>query len=391
MSRTAFLASACIAAAENGSNVVIAEDGVITHVGARDEVGIPAGCRIVDVGEHVLAPGFIDLHIHGGAGHDVMEGDPEALACVERHLAKHGTTAYYPTTVTAALDPTLRALEKLADAIESAATRGSGTVRNEYFRARPLGIHLEGPFISTEKRGVHPQQHIQDGCAELFDRMWQAARGHMKLMTVAPEIAGAEPLIRHATGLGVVVSLGHSNATMKQALAAIEAGGRHATHTFNAMRPLDHREPGIVGAVLTDNRVSADIIADGVHIHPAVVRVFLSGKGLDRAVLITDALSATGMPDGQYRLGGFDVEVRGDVCAAEGRLAGSVLTLDRAVRNVMKFSGCTLEQAVCLATRNPASTLGDRRRGTIEVGRTADFVVLTRDGDLVRTIFGGRG
>lgn len=387
MSQTAFLASACITAAERGSSVVLVEDGIIRHVGARDNVDIPRGCRVIDFGENVIAPGFIDLHVHGGAGHDVMEGGRDTLVCIERHLASHGTTAYYPTTVTAAIDPTLRALEVLADAVEAGV---SSAHANGAMRARPLGIHMEGPFLSREKRGVHPMQYLKEGSVELFDRMWQASRGHVKVMTVAPEIAGAEELIHAATARGVVVSLGHSNATLNQARAGINAGGRHATHTFNAMRPLDHREPGILGAVLTDERVSADIIADGVHTDPSMVRLFLAAKGFDRAVLITDGLSAAGMPNGHYRLGQFEVEVRGDVCTAGGRLAGSVLTLDRAVRNVMEFTGCSLEQAVGLATRNPAATVGDRERGAILPGHAADFAVLTPAGQLVRAIIGGR-
>jgi N-acetylglucosamine-6-phosphate deacetylase len=391
MSKVAFTASACITAVPVGSNVVLVEDGVITAVGSREQIDIPRECRVVDFGDHVLGPGFVDIHIHGGAGHDVMESDPDALACIERHLVKHGTTAYYPTTVTAAEDPTLRSLEKLADAIEaSAASDCSSAVRAAEQRACPMGIHLEGPFISQEKRGVHPPQYIQNGSLDFFDRMWRAARGHVKLMTIAPEIPGAEDVIREAAKRGVVVSLGHSNATLAQARAGIDAGGRHATHTFNAMRPLDHREPGITGAVLNDDRLTADIIADGVHVDPTMVRLFVRAKGLDRAVLITDAISATGMPDGQYRLGGFQVEVRGNVCLADGRLAGSVLTLERAVVNMMRFTGCTLEEAVQLATSNPAAIVGDHRRGNIAVGRAADFVVLTKSGELVRTIIGGR-
>jgi N-acetylglucosamine-6-phosphate deacetylase len=389
MSKIAFKASACVTASK-GSTVVLVEDGGIVAVGSREEVELRKDCRVVDFGEHVLAPGFVDLHIHGGGGHDVMEGEADALACIERHLAKHGTTAYYPTTVTAAIDPTLRALEKLADAIEKVGAKCSGAVRNSDIRACPVGIHLEGPFISREKRGVHPPQFIQTGSVELFERMWQAARGQVKLITVAPEIPGAEELIREVTRRGVTVSLGHSNATLAQARAGIDAGGRHATHTFNAMRPLNHREPGIAAAVLTDERLTADIIADGVHVEPTMVQLFLSAKGLDRAVLITDAISATGMPDGRYRLGEFEVEVRGNVCTADGKLAGSVLTLDRAVLNTLRFTNCTLDEAVALATRNAASAAGNKNCGEIAVGRAADFVVLTRTGELVQTIVGGR-
>ena len=380
------------------------EESKIVAVGPKSEIDVPGGCAVVDLGDAVLAPGFVDIHIHGGGGHDVMEGDPDALAAIERHLAKHGTTTYFPTTVTAAIDPTLKALEKLADAIEAAAgptsakggqiwgTNGESGKKGE-LRARPMGIHLEGPFISREKRGVHPPEHIKDADLALFERMWQAARGHVKVMTVAPEIPGGEELIREATRRGVTISLGHSNATQDQAQRGIDAGGRHATHTFNAMRPLDHREPGIIGTLLTNEHVTAEMIIDGVHVDPTIVRLFLKAKGKDGAVLVTDGISATGMPDGRYHLGGFEVEVKGDTCLShDGRLAGSVLTLDRAVRNVMSFGGWKLEDAVGLATRNPARTVGIcERKGVIAAGADADFVVLSKTGELMKTIVAGIG
>lgn len=388
---TAYRASSCITPLTAIADaVVVVEDGVIAAVGPRGEVQVPHNCEVVDLGDAILAPGFIDIHIHGGAGHDVMTADAGAMAVLERHLAKHGTTSYCPTTVTAAVEPTLEAVEKLADAIEAAEKRRTSGQAEAELRAQPIGIHLEGPFISKEKRGVHPPEHIKDASLELFDRMWQAARGHVKVMTVAPEIPGAEDLIREATRRGVCISLGHSNATLDQARKGIAAGGRHATHTFNAMRALDHREPGIIGAVLTNEHLSAEMIIDGIHVEPTVVRLFLKAKGTDRAVLVTDALSAAGMPDGRYQLGGFEVDVRDNVCWSEGKLAGSILTLDRAVRNVIEFAGWKLEDAVRLATLNPARTIGIcHRKGAIAVGADADFVALTPKGNVLRTIING--
>lgn len=210
------------------------------------------------------------------------------------------------------------------------------------------------------------------------------------MMTIAPELPGAGETIRHARTMGIHCSLGHSDANYDQARAAIAAGAEHATHTFNAMRALHHREPGILGAVLTDDAVSADIIADGVHVDPSVVRLFLAAKGPERAILITDATSATGMPEGRYRLGALEVEVKGDRCEHQGKLAGSVLTLDRAVRNIMSFAGWNLQQAVCLATLNPAKLLGlSGERGLVAPGRIADLVALTADGKVARTIVAG--
>jgi len=210
------------------------------------------------------------------------------------------------------------------------------------------------------------------------------------LMTIAPEIPGAVETIRHAQTLGVHSSLGHSNATYEEARAGIAAGADHATHTFNAMRSLDHRDPGVLAAVLEDDSLSADIIVDGIHVDPSVVRLFLRAKGDDRAILITDAISATGMPAGVYKLGDFEVQVKDGRCESGGKLAGSVLTLDRAIRNVMSFAHWQLHRAVKLATLNPARLLGvTHQRGIVATGRRADLVALAPDGTVVHTIIGG--
>jgi N-acetylglucosamine-6-phosphate deacetylase len=362
------------------SPVVVVEDGHILSLDLRASAEIPAG-RHLDFPGMILAPGLMDIHIHGGAGHDVMEAHTAALPAIERHMVKHGVTSYLPTTVTAQEDSILRALERLGKAIADDPAPS---------RARPLGIHLEGPFISHVKRGVHPPESLREPSPQALDRFWQASQGTIRMMTVAPELPGAVETIRYARSLGIHSSVGHSNATSKEVNAGIAAGAHHATHTFNAMRALDHREPGILGIVLTDDELTADIIVDGVHLDPAVVRLFLRAKGEERAVLITDAISATGMPEGQYRLGPFVVEVKDGRCDYQGKLAGSVLTLDRAVRNVMSFAGWTLPQAVRLATLNPARLLRlDTQRGTLAPGRVADMVVLTAEGHVRDSILAG--
>jgi N-acetylglucosamine-6-phosphate deacetylase len=358
---------------------VLIEDGVIAAIAPRDQIELPRNCEELCFPGAALFPGFIDLHIHGSAGHDVMEEDPGALPAISRMLLAHAVTSYVPTTVTAPMEQTLRALERLANAIEQNSTSG----------ARPIGIHLEGPFISHAKRGVHPPGDILPPDVRTFDRLWQAARGRICLMTVAPELEGAGELIREAVRRGVCVSLGHSDATFQLALDGIAAGARHATHTFNAMRPLDHREPGVLGAVLTAPEVTADIIADGIHLAPSIVDLFLKTKGLANAVLITDAISATGMPEGRYRLGAFEVDVLAGKCTTGGKLAGSVLTLDRAVRNVMNFAGLNLQQAVGLVTANPARVL-KARNGSLHVGARADIAVLAPDGAVIRAFADGR-
>ncbi|MGA8151179.1 MAG: N-acetylglucosamine-6-phosphate deacetylase [Terriglobales bacterium] len=365
--------------------LLLLEEQTIVEVSSRAARPVPEAVRVVDFGDAILAPGLVDIHIHGGAGYDVMSAGPAGLAALEQLLASHGVASYFPTTVTAPLDQTLSALDRLAAEIERV-ERDSSPQGN---RARPLGIHLEGPFISHIRRGVHPPENLLPPTVAMFDRFWQAARGRIRVMTIAPELEGAQEVIAEAANRKVCVSLGHSDADLNTTRAAVAAGARHATHTFNAMRPLDHREPGIIGEVLTDPRLSADIIADGIHLDPAIVQLFLKAKGADGAVLISDATAATGMPDGRYRLGSLEVEVKNGRCTAEDRLAGSVLTLDRAVRNVMQFAHWDLQAALRLASLNPARVGGLPERGKIEAGGPADIVVLTPAGEVKATIVGG--
>jgi N-acetylglucosamine-6-phosphate deacetylase len=369
--------------------LLLMDDGGIVEVTSRANGEVPKNSRLVDFADGILAPGFIDMHIHGGAGHDVMEAGAGALPPVERLLASHGVSSYFPTTVTAPLDATLSALARLADAIEAA--EQNPQPQNGELRARPLGIHLEGPFISHKRRGVHPPENLLAPSPAAFDRFWQAARGHIRVLTIAPELPGALEVITLAASRGVCVSLGHSNADLDTARAGFAAGARHATHTFNAMRPLDHRDPGILGEVLTDSRLSAEIIADGIHVDPVIVQLFLKAKGPETAVLITDATAATGMPDGRYRLGSLEVEVKDGRCMVGDSLAGSVLTMDRAVRNVMQFAQWELQRAVRLATLNPARAAGVKNGGTLQAGAPADLVVLSPSGEVRKIVVRGAG
>jgi N-acetylglucosamine-6-phosphate deacetylase len=367
--------------------LMLVEDGFILEVTSQAHRSIPANARVANFPDEILVPGFIDMHIHGAAGHDVMEGIDSALPAVERFLARHGVSAYFPTTVTAPADTILAAIERLANAIDDAGnSHGSGTLR-----ARPLGIHLEGPFISERRRGVHPSQNILKPTPEMFERFWEASRGFIRVMTIAPELPEALDVITEAVKRGVCVSLGHSDATLAATRAAVDAGAKHSTHTFNAMRPLDHRDPGIIAEVLTDPRLSADIIADGIHLDPTMVKLFLRAKGAEKAVLITDATSATGMPDGAYQLGSLEIQVKAGRCLAGERLAGSVLTMDRAIQNVMNFADWDLQQAVRLATLNPARVTSLDARGVLRAGARADIVTLSPDGEVKNAIIGGSG
>lgn len=363
--------------------VLVIEDGIIVSVGSRDGITLPANARVVDFGNAILTPGLIDIHIHGAAGHDVMEGEDNSLAAVECLLARHGVTSYCPTTLTAPMDVTLASLEKLSAAVQKAKHTAYAD------RSRPLGIHLEGPFLSHARPGVHPPIDLQPASARVFEPIYEAGGGGICMLTIAPELPGALELIANASGRGICVSMGHSNADFVQALAGIEAGARHATHTFNAMRRMEHRDPGILGAILTDDAISADIIVDGQHVEPAMVDLFLRAKGVGHAVLVTDATSATGMPDGSYRLGSFEVQVKDGRCLSHGKLAGSILTLDRALQNVMSFAHLTFEQSVRLATLNPARVLGmEDCKGVLKPGADADVAVFSAKGEVQRTIIG---
>ncbi len=365
--------------------VVVVEGGSIVSLVSRDDVETLPDAGVTDFGDCILAPGLVDIHIHGAAGHDLMQAEGTGQDKIEQFLARHGVTSYYPTTVTAPLDAIRAALERLADAIESA--KKNGDDRNG--RAQPLGIHLEGPFLSHARRGVHPPENLLPASINTFDKFWEAARGHIRLMTIAPELDGAREVVAEASRRGVCVSLGHSDAKLESAREGVAAGARHATHTFNAMRPLDHREPGILGEILTNRHLTADVIADGVHVAPTMIALLLQAKGPENTVLITDAISATGMPDGRYRLGSLEVELRDGKCLFEGNLAGSVLTMDRAIRNVMKFARWDLQQTVRAATLNPAKVTSAQKKGVLERGADADFVVLTPDGGVRATIIKG--
>jgi N-acetylglucosamine-6-phosphate deacetylase len=362
--------------------VVEIEDGRIASISTRASGDLPGKAHVLDFPGATLAPAFFDVHFHGAKGYDVMEATPEALAAIGGFLAQHGTGSYLATTVTAPLDATLRSLAGLAKLVAQPPVPG---------KARLVGIHLEGPFLSRTKRGVQPAEHLLAPDIATFDRLFEAAEGQIRLMTLAPELPGAIELVTHAKARGVRVSLGHSNATAAETRAAIAAGAMSATHTFNAMRPLDHREPGILGTVLTDDALYAELICDGIHVAPEMVKLWWKAKGAERAILVTDAMSAAGMSDGTYQLGGFAVEVANGRAMARGVLAGSVLTLDRALANLMEFTGAPLEKALRLLTVNPAlmTGLGDLA-GLVGVGQSASFVAVDRAGKLVGSVVNGK-
>jgi len=351
------------------ASILIRED-VIEAIGPRSGMSLPAGAEEIRATDKTAIPGFLDVHIHGAGGHDVMEGNAAALRAVTRKVSEYGTTSIVATTVTAGTDETLRAVEGIASYI-------ARQHETDEPRAEVLGIHFEGPFISKQRRGVHPAEWIQLPSAETLGRFLKAAAGNARILTIAPEVLGAAPCIDAAREAGLVVSMGHTDATYEQARAAIARGARSATHVYNAMRPFTHRDPGVIGAVLTSPDINAELIADGVHVEEAAMKLLLIAKGAAHVTLVSDGLSATGMPDGKYMLGGLEVTVSGGVCRnAEGTLAGSTLTLDRALRNIVAL-GTPLPDAVRMLTLNPATLLGiEFKKGSLRVGADADILLL---------------
>ena len=349
---------------------ILIRDDVIEAVGPRSSLRLPAGAREVSATETTAIPGFIDIHIHGAGGRDFMEATGDALAAVTRKVAEFGTTSLLATTITAGPDDTSRAAAGISLYItqQHAATES---------RAEVLGIHLEGPFISKTRRGVHPAEWIQSPSEALLQRFLEAAEGKARLITIAPEVLGATPCIEAARKAGLVVSVGHTDANYEQTRFAIARGARSATHTYNAMRPFTHRDPGVIGAVLTSPEIHAELIADGVHVEEGAMKLLLLAKGHERVILVSDGLSATGMPDGKYLLGGMEVIVTNGVCRnAAGILAGSTLTLDRALRNIANL-GVPLTDTVRMLTLNPASLLGiEFKKGSLRTGADADVVLL---------------
>ncbi|MGI4853159.1 MAG: N-acetylglucosamine-6-phosphate deacetylase [Janthinobacterium lividum] len=352
--------------------LILIEDGRVVSVLSLVSQSMPDGA--LDLSDSTLSEGFFDVHVHGAGGRDVMEGSPGAIHTVARMLAKYGTSRFLATTVTSSVENTLRALEGIVKVM-------AAQVPDDC--AKITGIHLEGPFLSHAKRGVHSPDQLQEPSIKLFDRLNEAASGHIQLITIAPELPNALDLIAHATALGVRVSLGHSDAVATEARAGITAGAVSATHTFNAMRGLTQREPGMLGVVLDATDLYAELICDGIHTTPEAVRLWLKMKGLERALLITDGMAATGMPDGEYLLGDMTAQVKNGVATHDGALAGSVLTMDRAVANVQAFTGCSLAEAVRMASRNPSAMMG-------RSASSADFNIFNEAGARTGSILRGR-
>ena len=334
-------------------------------------------CEIIDAAGVYVAPGLVDMHIHGYLGADVSDGDPEGIKKMARGIAENGVTSWCPTTMTVSEEEILAAFD--------AARKVKG--ESEYYGARILGINCEGPFINPSKKGAQAEEHIKRPDGDfIIDNA-----DILKVYTVAPEMDGALECIEKVYKDGrVLSSMGHTGATFEEAKAGIAAGVRHTTHLFNAMTPLMHRNPGVVGAALSDDRVSCELIADTFHVNKGLFGIVAKLKG-DKLCLITDCMRAGGMPDGDYTLGGQPVKKKGIQCLLEdGTIAGSVLKLNNAVKNLYDNTDLSVAEAFAAASLNPAKVLGeDKEIGSIEAGKRADIIICDDDFNIIKTIIGG--
>lgn len=362
--------------ADHHDSWLVIRDGKIAGIEPMPPGGVPS----LDLGPVTIAPGLIDIHIHGRDGRDVMDADPEALDIISRSLARHGITGFLATTVTAAWDRTLHALAVVA---ESCGTAMSG--------ARLHGIYSEGLFFNCIHKGAHNEAFFLPPTVERLDAMIEAANGQLKVVALAPEIEGAPDVLRHAVKRGVKVVLGHTDATYDQTREALSDGASGGVHLFNGMRGIHHREPGCAGALLL-GRCTVEVIADGVHLHPAILSLIGRLKSVEDILLISDCMCAGGMPDGDYLLGEAEVTVIDGVArTASGSLAGSTLTLDRAVARLAGLGEISFRDAVHMASLYPARFAGiDSQYGSIAPGKIADLVIFDADGGAAATLVGGK-
>lgn len=342
-------------------------NGVVAEVGAA--LAAAPGEDVLEADGQYLLPGFVDVHIHAYRGHDTMEGE-QAVRHMSRGLYQEGVAAFLPTTMSASVPDTQHAMAGIQAVMRNPEARG----------ARVLGAHMEAPFLADGKCGAQVKSHFMDPSMDALRLVANDDLSSVRIITMAPERAGSEAFIREAAGQGITVSVGHSAATGDQTHLAADWGATHVTHTFNAQTALHHRDPGVPGASLVDDRYYCEMICDGVHLHPDIIRLIVRAKGIEKAVMITDSMEAAGMPDGQYTLGGQAVYVKdGQARLADGVLAGSVLTMPQALRNMIHLFGFAPEDAVRMCTQTPADSIGETLAGRIVPGSPAPLTQWSAD------------
>lgn len=355
------------------------ESGKIVKI-TQFQSSIPVGVSQIDVGGNYVSPGFIDVHIHGFGGYDATQGDEQSLLGMSRALVRFGTTTFLPTLVSMPIAQTRRFLEAVSNCM-SRSNHG----------ARIAGAHLEGPFLNPSKRGVHRQEYLSNPSLTNFREMTRGYETIVRILTMAPELEGALELCKEATGLRIVAAMGHTNATFTQARVGIEAGITHSTHTFNAMSNLQSREPGAVGAVLLSDQVKAEIIADGIHLSPEITELAIRAKEPDGVILVTDAVTPAGTRMKEFELSGTKAYVRDGGCFTEdGRICGSILTLDKAVKNILAWNQMGLPDVIRMASLNPAKQIGiDKETGSLDEGKDADIAILDKNFNVISTFVKG--
>lgn len=357
-------------------HTIILENNKIKNIFPGKDERVPRD-RLLEIIDGWIAPGFIDIHTHGGFGHDAMDSTGNALKEISRFLARHGVTSFMPTTMAGPEDAVWESIENCSNYVPIP----DG--------ANILGVHVESPFISSRFRGTQPVEQLRNPSKEEYQAWFDS--GILRLVTIAPELPGAMEFIREGRSRGVRFAAGHTNATYEQMLVAIDAGLDQATHIFNGMPSLHHREPGPVGAALADDRIYAQLIPDGIHIHPAVMKIIIRAKGISRTILISDANRGAGMPDGTYSLGSVRVHIKDGIARNDdGGLAGSTVSLDLGIRNVMKAANMKLPEVVPMVTSTPAEAMGiEDHKGHIAPGYDADIVVLDDEGFVKLTMIQG--
>jgi N-acetylglucosamine-6-phosphate deacetylase len=367
------------------AGAVLVEDGRIVRVGPAAPA--PPGYDVIELQGRTLAPGFIDLHVHGGGGFSLMAGDPEEVRSFARWAVSKGVTSFLITSIAAPREHLMTLLRSCLPLIRSV-----GSARaDEWSGAQPLGFNLEGPFINPARAGAQPRESIRMPDVREMNEYLEAAAGELRLVTLAPELPGADGLIDAVLRAGAAPSLGHSDATYEEARRAFERGVRHVTHAFNALRPFHQRDPGCLAAALNAPDVTVELIADGVHVHPGAMELLMRSKGPERTALVSDGMPFAGLGDGGFEVEGQRIVVEGGRAARhDGMLAGSAVMLDRMVSNVARRLPLRLEEAVRMATLSPATVLGvSDRKGRIAAGADADLVVLDEALDVVMTFVRG--
>ncbi len=362
----------------NGTLVI--DNGRIYELGKSSDIDLPDDCEAIDVSGKMITPGFIDLLVHGGGGAGFADPEEGSIETVSKYFLEHGSTTVLASLFAKPTEKLLSDLRRLADYIEA------------HPDSNIKGIHMEGPYLNKALKGAMNENYLWQPSIESWNEMWDASKGHIKIMTIAPELPGATKVMREAAEKGVVLSIGHSMATYDDIEYAIDNGAAHVTHMFNAMRPFHHRTPGVILGALLRNELKIELIADTLHVHPAVMELLLKLKGANGIILVSDSIRAGGMHEGEYEFADQKVIMKAKKAYLEdGTLAGSTLTLNAAVKNMVETANAKITEAVRMASLNGAKVVAlDHKKGILAAGRDADIVVLDDNYDVEMTIIQGK-